>query len=186
MGVQINPQNSIISGARPDASRSVSPAQSAPKSTAPGTPAPPPLPKAGFGEGTASQATAAYVTLGRGLYSARQLVPTTEDIRAELRTRLSEARVRREVAAQERDRRAAELQRAETEPALRADASSVREPQQEAAPQPQAVPQAPPEAPTPQPVQRPETLAAPAQPPPLERPSNTATEPPGSRLDLSV
>ncbi len=106
MGVQIDP-NSAASAVQ----RVAVPPQSRPRSLTTGKqdPAPPPLPKAGFGAGTASQATAAYVTLGRGLYSARQIVPTTEEIQAELQTRLAEIRAQREKLDQKQLERRSEL-----------------------------------------------------------------------------
>lgn len=169
MGVQINPQNPTLAAPRRAAAELYPPAQANAQNV--NTPEAPPIPKAGFGEGTASQATAAYVTLGRGLYSARQLVPTVEDLRAELRARLAETRARREEIERARDaREAAAEQGAET--TVLAEAAA-REPEEPAPPPEPAAPQ-PPEAP------------ATPQLPPAEPAPPAAKEAPGTRLDLSA
>jgi hypothetical protein len=58
---------------------------------------PQPVAQAGFGKGTISQTTAAVVTLGRGLQSARHVVPTVDELRDAVRVRVSEARERQRV-----------------------------------------------------------------------------------------
>jgi hypothetical protein len=134
-------------------------------------PAPPPLPKAGFGAGTASQATAAYVTLGRGLYSARQIVPTTEEIQAELQTRLAEIREQREKLEQEQFERRAELRIPEPSSQVNQFENQTSTPAVDSSTEPQAVAE----------PGRETRTATPATAEPPQRASA-----PGSRLDISA
>jgi len=62
--------------------------------------------RTGFGQGTVSLPTAAIRTLGKGIEGVRQMVPTTEELREELRTRAAELR---ETQQQELDDRRARI-----------------------------------------------------------------------------
>lgn len=62
--------------------------------------------RTGFGQGTVSVPTAAIRTLGKGIEGVRQMVPTTEELREELRTRAAELR---ETQQQELDDRRARV-----------------------------------------------------------------------------
>lgn len=53
---------------------------------------PPDFARAGFGEGTVSMPGVAIRTIGRGMESARRIVPTVEELRAEVRERLARQR----------------------------------------------------------------------------------------------
>lgn len=166
MGFQINPQNPILAAPRTAAAELYPPARSSAKSSGTDDSEAPPLPKAGFGEGTASQATAAFVTLGRGLHSARQIVPTVEDLRAELRARLAENRARREEAERARDAREAAAAEHDVEPAL--------------SPEPQG------QVSESQDVPEQRTNAVSGTHAPAEFAPPSTNDAPGSRLDLSI
>jgi len=54
--------------------------------------------EAGFGKNTLSPPGAALITLGRGLKEARRLVPTTEELREQLRSRKAQDEANRQEA----------------------------------------------------------------------------------------
>ncbi|HUW59591.1 MAG TPA: hypothetical protein VMZ06_01190 [Candidatus Bathyarchaeia archaeon] len=76
---------------------------------------PPDFAKAGFGEGSVSVPGAAIRTIRRGVESAREVVPTVEDLRRDLRARLSRDREARKAEAEQRHQ-AERAQRAEEAP----------------------------------------------------------------------
>lgn len=62
----------------------------------------PEVPRAGFGRGTVSVPGAAFHTIKRGMDGARKVVPTVEELRAELRARRSREREARADAEEQR------------------------------------------------------------------------------------
>ncbi len=62
---------------------------------------PPDFARAGFGEDSVSVPGAAIRTVQRGVESAREVVPTAEELRAELRARLSQEREARQAEAEQ-------------------------------------------------------------------------------------
>jgi len=78
-------------------------------------PRPPDFATAGFGKGSVSVPGAAIRTIQRGVEGAREAVPTVEELRSELRARLSRDREAREAEAEQR-RQADQAQRAEDTP----------------------------------------------------------------------
>lgn len=168
MGFQINPQNSILAPARTSLGELYPPR---PTNRSNDTPEPPPLPKAGFGEGTASQATAAFVTLGRGLQSARALVPTVEELRAELRARLAENRARLEEAEGAREARQTASASEPVDPAVAARSGEAPAPNDPVEMTAQGLPQS--------------SAAQPPDSDSVSTPPPSRVESPGSRLDVS-
>ncbi|MCX5769954.1 MAG: hypothetical protein NTZ09_06740 [Candidatus Hydrogenedentes bacterium] len=71
---------------------------------------------AGFGKDSVSVPGAAIRTIQRGVEGAREVVPTVEELRAELRARLSRDREARDAEAEQR-RQAEQAQKTEEAPA---------------------------------------------------------------------